>query len=314
MDTTFRRDLLTRLNLNHLPAFLAVAEHASFRAAALQMHISQSALSVQIRQLERMLGVPLFHRTTRSVNLTAEGGRLHVVARRIVEELGQVALELREDAQLQRGMVTVAVLPSLAATWVPRAMRGFAIRHPGIDIRLRDADSKRCAELVRQGDAHMALMSRNDALHDMEFTRLFRDEFVAVVPRGHALAARKSTSLVELAKYPLLLNPRGVDLREMLQVLFHAEGLAPEAAQELTGTHALVALVAAGFGVSIQPRMALAGLDMPGCRVLKLRGGGGRDIGVMLPTRRSHSPATLAFKTFLAEQGGAAQLASARGT
>ncbi|QJW83351.1 LysR family transcriptional regulator [Ramlibacter terrae] len=108
--------LLERLNLNHLPAFLAVAEHCSFRAAAQRMHISQSALSVQIRQLERMLGVPLFHRTTRSVNLTAEGQRLQAVARRATEELGQIAMELREDAQLQRGVVNVAVLPSLAAT------------------------------------------------------------------------------------------------------------------------------------------------------------------------------------------------------
>lgn len=109
--------LLSRINLNHLPGFLAVAEHSSFRAAAQRMHISQSALSVQIRQLEQMLGVPLFHRTTRSVNLTSEGQRLHSVARRVTEELGQVAAALQEDAQLQRGVVNVAVLPSLAATW-----------------------------------------------------------------------------------------------------------------------------------------------------------------------------------------------------
>jgi DNA-binding transcriptional LysR family regulator len=268
-------------------------------------------LSVQIRQLERMLGVPLFHRTTRSVNLTAEGQRLHGVARRVAEELGQIALELRENAQLRRGVVNVAVLPSLAATWVPRAMRAFATLHPGVDIRLRDADSRHCADLVRQGDVHMALMSRNTAVAvvaDMDFKRLFRDYFVAVVPAGHALSSRKTVALVDLAKQPLLLNPRGVDLREILHEMFQAEKLAPHVAQELVGTHALLALVASGFGVSIQPRMALSGLATPGCSVLKLRGGAGRDIGVMLSTRRSHAPATLAFKDFLAEQGAAGAL------
>lgn len=295
---------LSRINLNHLPGFLAVAEHSSFRAAAQRMHISQSALSVQIRQLEQMLGVPLFHRTTRSVNLTSEGQRLHSVARRVAEELGQVAAALQEDAQLQRGVVNVAVLPSLAATWVPGAMRAFASRHPGIDVRLGDADSRRCADLVRQGNVHMALMSHGPsfgAKEDMDFTPLFRDDFVAVVPAGHTLSSRRTISLAELARFPLLLNPRGVDLREMLQVLFEAEKLTLQVVQEMTGTHALVALVAAGYGVSIQPRMALSGLALPGCNVVKLRGGSGRDIGVMLPARRSHSPATLAFRDFLVE-------------
>ncbi|QJW83352.1 LysR family transcriptional regulator substrate-binding protein [Ramlibacter terrae] len=165
--------------------------------------------------------------------------------------------------------------------------------------------------LVRQGHVHMALMSRNDAspvLADMDFTRLFHDDFVAVVPEGHALSPRKGTSFAELARHPLLLNPKGVDLREMLERLFHAEALVPRVAQELIGTHALVALVAAGFGVSIQPRMALSGLDMQGCSVLKLRGGAGREIGVMLPARRSHAPATHGVQGVPAEQGKAGAL------
>ena len=303
--------LLARINLNHLPGFLAVAEHSSFRAAAQRMHISQSALSVQIRQLEQTLGVPLFHRTTRFVSLTPEGQRLHSVARRVAQELEQVAAALQEDAQLQRGVVHVAALPSLAATWVPGAMRAFARRHPGIEVRLFDADSRRCADLIRQGNVHMALMSHGlsvDAKEDLDFTLLFQDDFMAVVPAGHALSTRKTIALAELARFPLLLNPRGVDLREMLQTLFEKDDLSPVVVQEMTGTHALVALVAAGFGMSIQPRMALSGLALAGCNAIKLRGGAGRAIGVMLPAPRSHSPATLAFKAFLAEFASKAKL------
>lgn len=139
------------------------------------------------------------------------------------------------------------------------------------------------------------------AKEEMDFTALFRDDFVAVVPAGHALTSRRTISLAELARFPLLLNPRGVDLREVLQVLFEAEKLTPDVVQEMTGTHALVSLVAAGFGVSIQPRMALFGLVLAGCCEIKLRDGPGREIGIMLPARRSHSPATRAFEEFLAE-------------
>lgn len=89
-------EVLRRLNLNHLLGFLAVAEAGSFRAAAGHMHVSQSALSVQVRQLEEVFGVPLFHRTTRSVTLTVEGERLLPVVRRLAGDMAQVTLELRE--------------------------------------------------------------------------------------------------------------------------------------------------------------------------------------------------------------------------
>lgn len=293
-------ELLHGINLNHLLGFMAVAETGSFRAAALRMHISQSALSVKIRQLEQTVGVSVFHRTTRSVALTAHGQRLQATARRVSADLSQVLAELREESQLHRGVVTVAVLPSLASTVMPRAMKAFAKAHPGIDVRLRDADSKRAVELIRQGDADMGLLSRNDQLHELAFTQLFRDAFFAVVPaQGHALSARKRIALADLAGYPLLLNPRGVDLREVLQGMFSQAGITPRPAQELVGTHALVSLVAAGFGISVLPRMALAGLQGGPCHFIPLRGGEARDVGVMLPTRRSPSPACSAFKAFL---------------
>ena len=297
-------DVLNRLNLNHLLGFMAVAETGSFRAAAGRMHISQSALSVQVRLLEEGLGVPLFHRTTRVVSVTVEGLRLLAVARRVSQELGQVAVELKEEAQLQRGVITVAVLPSLAASMMPRAMRDFAALHPGIEVRLRDADSQHAAALLRQGDADMGVLSRSDALHEFVFTPLFRDAFVAVVPaQGHALSSRKYVDIAALASSALLLNPRGVDTREVVETMFAAVGIVARPAQELVGTQSLLALVAAGFGVSVLPEMALVGQHMPQCRCVRLRNGGSREIGVMLSAKRAPSPALAAFKAFLQQEG-----------
>ena len=108
------------------------------------MHISQSAISVQIRQLEERSGVSLFHRTTRSVQLSDQGKRLFAVAKRVSEDIYQVAVGLRDEADLQRGQVVMAVLPSLAATVLPHVLREFAVLHPRLEIRLRDIDSQAC--------------------------------------------------------------------------------------------------------------------------------------------------------------------------
>lgn len=300
MATPAPLEVLRHLNLNHLLAFLAVAEAGSFRSAAAKMHMSQSALSVQVRQLEEVFGVALFHRTTRSVTLTVEGERLLPVVRRLTEDMAQVTMELREEAQLQRGVTTLAVLPSLAAALLPDILREFAALHPGIQVRVHDADSKAAFELVRRGEVDMGLLARGEKLIDLDFIPLMEDELLAVVPAdGHPLSGRRRVTLRDVAAFPLLLNPRGVALRETLDIRLRAIGVTPTPAQELVGTHALVALVGAGLGVAVLPRLALATVDVRGCRLLKLRDGGAREVGLVLPQRRSASPATEALRTFV---------------
>lgn len=297
---------LQRVHLNRVLTFMAVADARSFRAAAAHLHVSQSALSVQVRELERELGTPLLHRTTRTVELTQEGRRLHGVMQRVGPEMAQVLADLRGEAALQRGVVTVAVLPSLAAPLLARAMRSFALRYPGISIRPKDVDSQRATQMVRQGEVDMGLLSLSDATHDLSFEPLLRDELVVLVPaQGHALSARARLRLADLAAHPLLLNPRGVELRELLENLFRREGLSPQPAQEMVGAHALMAMVGLGFGVSVLPRLALYGSDLSLCRVIPLMPQASREIGIVSVRGRSESPAGAAFRAFLKAQARA---------
>lgn len=293
-------EVLRHLNLNHLLAFLAVAEAGSFRSAAARMYITQSALSMQVRQLEDVFGVPVFHRTTRSLSLTGEGKRLLPVVRRLTEDIAQITTELREEGQLQRGVTTLVALPSLATTLLPQILREFGALHPGIQVRLRDADSKTAFDLVLRGEVDMGLLSRGEDQGDLSFTPLFADELFAVVPaQGHPLSQRRRIVMQDLKPYPLLLNPRGVALREMLEHKLQSVGIKPAPVQELVSTYALVALVGAGLGVSVLPRMAVARADLLGCRTLTIQDGGARDIGLVLYRRRSISPAAEALRAFI---------------
>lgn len=293
---------LRRVNLNQLVSFAAVAQQRSFRRAAEQLHVSQSALSVHVQHIEAALGVRLFVRDTRSVALTAEGERLFGAMDAAGNTLARVVRQLRDEAALRTGSVSVAVLPSLAATFMPQAMRRFRERHPGIEVRMCDVDSQRAHEKLVNAEVDIAVVSRSGRSAGLDFTPLFDDELVVVVPASlPGLDGRRVLAPRQLAAYPLLLNPRGVDLREIVEERFRSAGLAVEPAQELTGTYPLVSLVRLGLGVSIQPRMSLEGISLEGCRLVGFQPRTVREIGLLLLGDTHHSPATLAFRDCLKE-------------
>jgi len=289
---------LRRTNLNQLVSFSAVAERGSFRGAAARLHISQSALSVQIQQLEATLGVKLLHRDTRSVRLTQEGERLQQTFRLSGRVLSRVLSSLRDEGRLEKGGVSVATLPSIASTFMPQMMRGFQALHPGVTIQLQDTDSRRAHEQVIQGTIDMAVTSRGS--HNVEFRPLFTEDLLAVVSASDPLfAGRTSATAAQLARRPLLLNPRGIDLRERLEEIFQRAGVAINCAQEMTGTPPLVAMTALGVGVCVLPRSALYALNLNACRLLTFKPSSVREIGVILPPDRSSSPAATAFHDYL---------------
>ncbi len=293
------------LNLNHLSAFLAVAESNSFKAAAEQIHLSQSAVSVRIKALETRLGVSLFHRTTRSVKLTREGQRLFVVAKDVFAEMARVADELREESSLQRGVVTIAAPPSLAASLMPAAMAEFGTLYPGITLKLIDVDSGRGLEMILRGDVDMGLLSESARPRNVDFSPLFWDECLVVVRNNHPLAARKRISVADIMAYPLLLSPRGTMLREALDDAFHDAGLQLEAAQETFSTLTQLRLVEAGMGIALITRVSMSGLNRSKCVTLKLRERVGRTIGLARALNRSESPSAAAFRAFLLDKGKA---------
>ena len=294
-------DALSRVNLNQLLSFLVVAEEKSFRVAALRMHISQSAVSVQVQHLERALGVPLFHRTTRSVDLTREGGVLASVVRPVMTHLLEVTIALREEAELQRGVVTVVAMPTFAYTLLPRLMCRYAELHPNVEIRLLDFDSSVALQMLQTGAADLAVLARTEDMGDLEFVPMFQDEFVVLIPLGSAMFnGRTVVPVEEVALERLVLSPKGAQTRALVEQIFSESNCLVQVCQECQRPQTLLALVENGFGITILPRTALDGLNLSRLEIVKLQPKPIREVGIAAMRNLSQSPAARSFKEFLA--------------
>ena len=130
------------VNVRQIKACLAIVRAGNFTKASAEVHLSQSALSVQIRQLETALGVQLFDRNRRHVTLTAIGRELLPRFERIVREMDAVALHTRDLSELARGVVTVATIPSIASKLLPKAVRALTSSYPGLAVRVRPAPGR----------------------------------------------------------------------------------------------------------------------------------------------------------------------------
>lgn len=292
--------ILSRLNWQQLLSFLLVAQEKSFRAAASRMHLSQSAVSVQIQQLESLLGVALFHRTTRSVSLTTEGSALVEVAERVARELHAVSQDLRAQASLQRGTVRVAALPTFAHAILPDLMSRYMQSHSGVEIRLIDLDSVAALQALENREVDFAVLGRAANLDPFEFAHLFDDELIVLAPATSSiLNKREKITIADLAQERLLLTPQGAQVRTLVDAMFERLGFRPKVFQECYRPQTLLAMVKSGLGVTVLPRSAVAGIGLSAIRMIELKTKHVREVGVVTRRRQSLSPAARSFRDFL---------------
>lgn len=252
--STFR-PVMTQVNLKLLHIFIAIAETRSFRQASELLNRSQSAVSMQMKQLEEQIGVTLFHRTTRRVELTTEGIMLLGFARRALEEWKNGLVEIREAVDMQRGTLSFGCIPTIAATVLPRILRNFQTNYPGISISLRELTAEELLESIRRKEVDFGIGVRTDRSTEFNFENLFEEPIYAIATSAFPLKAR--LDLAELSKYPLLLNSSSTALRRLLDRSFAARDLPMNIKFEVAHTHTLTALAIAGLGVGILPKIAI---------------------------------------------------------
>jgi len=246
------------ITLRQMRAFISLARHGSFRAAASAFNLSQSALSIAIRQMEDELGVSLFDRTTRRVELTSAGRSLLPRIERMLAELDLMLDETHNAADLKSGRVVVASVFSVATEVLPLVVARFRRIHPGVRVALLDYTASAVQEAVRQGRADIGVCARNELDGDLDFERVAADPFVALLPARHPLVPTPEVGLGDLVDHPIVAMAKGTQIRTLIDSALHARGLSVRPAYEATQPAAVEAMVAAGLGASILPRISVS--------------------------------------------------------
>ena len=250
-------------DLADLRAFVALAELESFRAAAEALHLSQPALSRRIGKLEDALGVRLFDRTTRSVNLTAVGRDFSRKARDLLDELENTLLGIRDVAAKRTGEVTVACVPSAVYYFLPGVMKQYHERYPMIRVRVVDEDANAVLSTVIRGEADFGLNFIGTQEPEIEFEPVLKEPFVAACRRDHPIARKRRITWAELNEHEYMTVAKSSGNRLLIDLALTDIPARPRWFYEVRHVSTLVALVEAGLGVAAVPRLAMPLTDHP---------------------------------------------------
>src|SRR4051794_10164626 len=244
------------MELRHLRTIAAVARHGSFSKAAEELHLAQSAVSQQIRRLEQELGVEVFRRTSRSVELTAEGEVILGYARRVLREVDGLHSELGELTGLVRGEVRIGGMYPTGPYDLAEILAEFRARHPGVAINMVEDTQDDLLARLRADELDCAFTAvEPDTLGDeYAATLIWEEEFVVALPPGHALASQEQVTFDQLAGEDLIAYRENSALRRRLERTMAARGLAPRNAFLGTEMAAVRALVSKGLGLAVIPR------------------------------------------------------------
>jgi len=292
---------ISQMNISsrQLDAFLALAQLRSFTLAAQRCHLSQPAFSALIKGLEEELGVRLFDRSTRHVAPTQEGLQFQEAALRIRTDLGEAVQGLRDAASLQRGRVSIALLPSLAAAWLPQLLAGFHARHPGVHLQVADLLSEPCIGLVASGQADWAVASIRADTDALQAEWFCADPLHLVCRSDHPLAAHPAPQLEDVLPHPFIHLARHSSVRQYLELARARSGAIATAMQpvlEVEQLATVMGMVRAGLGISVVPALTLFHFQQPGLATRALAGDlPARDLYVVRQRHRSLSPAAQAL-------------------
>ncbi|MEW6304271.1 MAG: LysR family transcriptional regulator [Verrucomicrobiota bacterium] len=256
------------MELYQLGYFVEVARQRNFTRASERLHLAQPALSQQMRKLEEELGAPLFVRGRKQTLLTPAGEAFLPRAQALLALAETAKHTVAEVAQLRRGRLVIATIPSLSGCWLPGIIQRFRQKHPFVELVLMEESSERVADLVDQAVAEIGFLQLPASRERFEVRELIEEPFVVLVPATHSLAKARSVRLPELAQEPFVFYKGKA--RDVALEACRTAGIEPRVACESGELETIRALVGAGLGVAVLPRMA-AQSPPKHLRVLELR-------------------------------------------
>ena len=245
------------INLHQLRIFHAVAEHGGYSRAAEALYLSQPGVSLQVKALEKSIGLPLFEKVGRSQHLTEAGRELLNYSERIFALLDETRLVMEELGGGRRGTVKVAASTTAGIYVVPPALGAFHRESPGVKLTLDVLNRFTVQKRLLDNEVDLAVMGLIEDAHDLEVAMFVPNELVVIASPRHPLACQKGVTLDDLADDNLLMREAGSGTRIDTERLLAARGMQVHVGMELRSSGAIKQAVAADLGIAVMPQAAI---------------------------------------------------------
>jgi len=239
--------------LKQLRAFCAVAKSGKMTDAAEELFLSQPAISLQVRALERELDTVLFERHGPRINMTREGQELHEMARPLVEGLETLNARFnrRMKGDLDSGEVVIAAGESTIIYLLPRLVQHFRERYPNVHVQLRNVTGRDGLAMIRDDEVDLAIGSMLDVPSDISYQPIYFFEPALIMPLGHDLADNEDVKIEDISPYGLILPPRRLTTWRMVDRVFQQHQVPFNVTLEVGGWEVIKRYVELDFGISI---------------------------------------------------------------
>jgi DNA-binding transcriptional LysR family regulator len=284
------------VSIRQLKAFVQASQSGSFSAAAQVLGMTQPALSQLIRQMEDTLGLALFHRTTRRMALTVAGQEMLGKAKRTLHQLDDFKRHADDLHAGRQGTLTLGVIASVACSLLPQALVGFAAACPGVSLLFQEEPAALLLERVRHGELELGWGLYPTAHDELVFEPLGRDQMVAVMHAGHALAQRAHVGWDDLRQHKLVSASRQSGVRIYAERAAEAAGVLLQPSYQTGSLTTGMALVRCGLGCAVMPALSLGSLNLDNVVVRPMaQPGVWREIGLIQRQGWPLSPAAEVF-------------------
>ncbi|MDH5181565.1 MAG: LysR family transcriptional regulator [Gammaproteobacteria bacterium] len=240
MNVTFRQ----------LKVFEAVARHLSYTRAAQELHLTQPAVSMQIRQLEESAGLPLFEQMGKKIFLTDAGREMYHYSRTIAQQLDEAEDVLEQLKGVQRGHLNIAVA-STANYFATRLLANFAKQHEGTTFSLDVTNRESLLRQLENNEKDLVIMGRPPEGMDLELEAFMDNPLVAIAPPDHPLCTEQHISLTRIQQETFVVRERGSGTRIAMERFFNEKGITLQTGMEMTSNEAIKQAVEAGLGLGI---------------------------------------------------------------
>ena len=241
---------LKAITLHQLKVFEAAARHGSFTRAAEELYLTQPTVSIQIKQLTKAIGMPLFEQVGKRLYLTDAGKELHDTSREMFARLSQMEMTIANLQGMKQGHLKLAVITT-AKYIIPRLLGPFCQRYPGVNVSLQVTNHEGLLERINDNLDDLYIMSRPPEGADVDVQPFLDNPLVVMAPSKHPLSHQRQIPIQALEDYPFILRERGSGTREAAQKLFKEKGVEVDVKLDLGSNEAIKQAILGGLGLSV---------------------------------------------------------------